>query len=474
MLGKISEAIQPFKKALIICGVLAVLFIIVSVVIPMVNEILANQTPVKSIEAKNDNVYKVGEKIKAEDFQVTAIHEDGRKSSISTSDIKLSRKSVKPIGKKTTVTITLKTDESMKCDVKVKTSREKVVSFTCGYPNIQDVKAVLYSNGELCFEGKGDIMTFDEGAMPWGNYEEKEEYPIQAVSFGKDVTPTNLNYFFENLDFLSYVDTIPVTVQSMVRTFYGCPILENTGDWSKCSVLLNIAECYADAKELTGVSPIPENVRNATNAFANCVKLRVPPDMTGANALVNCSGMFSACTSLGSAVLPPNIVVGNSMYARCINLKEMPVLPESMEDMTSMFEGDVSLIKANPIPAGVTKIANCFNGCEFLSGEIQINCNAEDFSGMFSGACVATKVNLVGSSFMLDVYANTKNDNVNNIFVNSNQANADIKTYDQAVQKEQERIAAEQAAQAAAEAQAQEQAAQTEEAPPEDAPAESE
>lgn len=442
MLKSIANQLKPFKSALIIGGIFLLIIAVLKIGMPALNEVLANKTPIVSIEASNNKEYTVDDQIKPEDFVVMATHENGRKTRVSPSAITISTESIKPIGESTAVTVAMQNDESIKCETQVKTSRDKVVSFTCGYPNIKDVKAVIYSNGELCFEGAGDIMTFDEGHMPWSNYEEMDVVPIRSVSFETGVTPSNLNYFFEDQEELAYIDTIPGTVQSMVRTFADCPKLTATGDWSECNVLLNITECYLSDTELLDIAALPSHVRNSTRTFANCTKLMTPPDMSQAKSLVTCTGMFQDCKSLVSAVMAPNIVVAESMYAGCINLKEVPDLPESLSDMTRMFEGDVSLEKGNLIPAGVVKLSNCFRRCEFLSGEIIINCNAEDFSGMFSDACLATKVNLVGESFMLDAYANTKDNNLNSIFVNSVQADQNIRSYSDAVQAEQDRVAA--------------------------------
>lgn len=445
-LKSIGNQLKPFKNGIIVGGIFLLVLFVLKVVFPTINEMLANQTPITEIEATNNKEYKIDDQIKPEDFSIVATHENGRKSKISSSEIDISTKNIKPIGKTTTVTVVMKNDEAIKCEVKVKTSRKKIVSFTCGYPNIKDVKAVIYSNGELCFEGTGDIMTFDEGNMPWRDYEEKKEYPIRSVSFGKGVTPSNLNYFFEKLPELTYIDKIPGTVQSMVRTFADCPKITTTGDWSECSVLLNITECYEENDELLNIAALPVNVRTSARTFADCGKLMTPPDMSQAVNLVNCTEMFQDCKSLVSAVMAPNIVVAEGMYAGCINLKEVPVLPETLENMKSMFEGDVSLEKGNLIPQSVTQLSNCFKKCEFLSGEITINCNAQEFGGMFSAACLATKINLVGESIMLDAYANTKENNVNSIFVNSVQANQNIKSYEDVVRAEQERAAAQAAA----------------------------
>lgn len=87
------------------------------------------------------------------------------------------------------------------CQMEVPNKRDKIVGFQCGYPNAADVVGVLYSNGEFCYEGEGDVLVWNEEEYPWltewwaDKGIEAESVPqIKSVTFDDGVRPTSLNY----------------------------------------------------------------------------------------------------------------------------------------------------------------------------------------------------------------------------------------------------------------------------------------
>lgn len=424
MKNKIMEIIRPFKKAIFILLVFLVLYIIVGVIIPSINEANANKTPIVSITGTNKRIYEVDEEIKKEDFDIEAIHESGKKSSVDEDEFDISRKSIEPIGNTTTITITLKSNKDITCDIKVKSEREKMVGFQCGYPNVKSVKAVVYSNGELCFEGTGDTLVFEDGDFPWLDYNDVD---IKAVSFQDTVAPTNMNYWFENLETLEYVDSIPASVKTMVKTFSECENLTTMADMSNCTELLNISEAYADCSSLVKTKPIPACVTTAISTFEDCVELQSTPDMSGALLLSNADSMYKGCVKLTNIIMAPAIKDLSNTFEDCINLKNMPSIPSYVENMNSTFKGNISLTNLTEIPPKVVDTTYCFAECEMISGNLIVSANPENFSGMFDGAAVATKVNLTGMSKLLDPMANTTENG--NVLVNNKPANPELKGY---------------------------------------------
>lgn len=429
MKNKILRELRPFRVPIIILGVFLLALLVLAVVMPAVNSAVADTTPIVSISASNDTVYKKGDKINAEDFDIKAKHENGKESSLSADAVKLSSTKLSPVGKNTVVTLTLAEDESIKCECKVSVERKKVVGFQIGYPEVSNVTAVLYSNGELCFEGEGDVLVCNEGEYPWFEYEGMEENPITSVSFENGVTPTDMNYWFEGLQTLTYVDTIPSSVKTMVRTFSSCIALEQPADWSECENLLNINEVYAGCTELESACAILPETRSAYRAFAECGNLLSAADSSKAEALVNAQEMYAQCTNLVEAEIAPNAVNLNGIFKDCINLKNMPEIPDTASDLTSAFENDVSLQNLTSVPSGAEKLTNMFYNCQLIHGELTIDCDTRDFDGIFTDACLATKVNLVGASKLLDVYANTNEDG--NVYVNGKSADKALTSYDQ-------------------------------------------
>lgn len=426
-MGGIFEKVKPFRLPLCIIAGLLIVYIIIGVIIPGINESNAKKTPIVSISGTNKNVYNIDDEISAEDFVVKAKHENGKTSTIDSDDFTISTKSVYPVGNVTTVKIKLKDNPEMCCDVNVKSEREKIMGFQCGYPDVKSVIAVLYSNGELCFEGEGDTLVFDEGEYPWLDYEESDRVPIRAVSFQESVKPTNMNYWFSGLETLTFVSSIPDSVKTMVRTFEECVSMETMADMSKCSVLLNMTETYKDCTLLKNTAPIPGSVTTAVATFEGCVELQTTPDMSNAINLHNASGMYRGCKKLTGILMAPDVKDLSDMFRDCINLKDMPQIPEYAENMNGTFYGDVSLINLTSIPAKVSDTSNCFEGCEMITGNLVINANPEFFSNMFSDSALATKINLTGTSQLLDAFANTSDNG--NILVNNRAANVNVKSY---------------------------------------------
>lgn len=418
IMDKIIEIIQQFKKPLIIAGVFIAVFFVLTSVVPMLKEANANKTPIVEIVAENDKEYQNTEELLAEDFSITAIHENGAKTALDSSMVELSRTTLSPVGDTTTVTLTYIEDSSIYCNIDVKVAREKIMGFQCGYPDVTNVIAVLYSNGELCFEGKGDTLTFDEGNYPWIEYEGQDECPIKSVTFEDTVTPRVMDYWFEGVETLTYIDQIPVSVQSMKRTFFGCINLDTMADWTKCEILLDVTECYSGCSSLKYTVAFPEHVTKASSAFLDCVLLQKTPNLSNASSLKQCSGMFSGCLKLVSITMPPKVVDISSMFQRCINLQIMPSIPDSVTNMSNAFAECTALKTLSAIPANVANMDNCFSSCEFITGTLAINANPENLNGVFSNACVATSLDLNGASLILDAFANTAESG--NITVNGN------------------------------------------------------
>ena len=431
------DKLKPYKVPIILVIVLVVLFTVAKIVLPLVNQAPTSEKPIVKIEASCDKVYNSIADINVSDFTITAIHKDSIETSLDSENVTLSTASSKPVGAETEVELTLIEDKSVTCKCTVKIKREKILGFQCGYPVVTDVIAVLYSNGELCFEGTGDTLVFYEGEYPWlddYNYRELQECPITSVSFESSVTPSNMNFWFEGLTTLTYVDPIPQSVRTMVRTFKGCTNLRVMADWSKAESLLNINEAYAGCTALISTSPIPSRVRIAKSAFSGCIELQASPEVDNAVSLVNTTNMFKECGKLIQTVIPPNVTDISGMYSDCINLKVMPEIPTSVVIMKSCFEGDLNLVHLSSLPQSIDDTSSAFSGCEMITGEMTVNCNPHDSSGMFTGAAVATKVNLTGSSLLLDVLANTSDSG--NIYINKAKPNPALTRYDDVIKED--------------------------------------
>ena len=423
---RIIRELRPFKKPLILIGIILGMLLIFTQVIPTIREMDAKKTPIVSISAKNGRTYERNETIAASDFTIKAKHKSGKTSSVNADEVTLSTTKPQRVGKYTTVEITLNANKKISTTVKVKNRREKIAEFECGNPKKSDVKAVIYSNGELCFEGKGNVLQYEQGEFPW--QDSSDDYTITAVSFEKDVMPISMDYWFEGMEELTYIAPLPESVQSIVGMCTGCISLKSAPEWSQCTALLDATEAFYQCTALTKIPALPASLRNTTRMCADCGDLQTAPDMTSATGLQNATEMFSGCKKLTQTSTAPNLETMDGMYQDCINLESMPSIPASVVSMESTFSGATSLSKLQTIPPSVKNVTSCFEGCTKVSGELIVECNPTDYSGFLTDAANATQLNLTGSSRYLEVLANTSENG--NILVNGKAPNPDVTSID--------------------------------------------
>ena len=415
ILGGFIEAFRGlwdrFKWVIIL--VLAVLILLATVprVIAAIQSARANRTPVTAIEAVNEKTYKPGDTIRESDFKVTAIHEDGKKSKVKADQIKISRTDISVIGETTKVTIALIDDEDISCDVEVKNSRKVIREFACGFPDENALKAVLYSNGELSFQGEGTVRDFT--LYPWKDYEEKDDYPITAVTFEKKVLPQHMDEWFSGIRTLTYIDPIPASVQSMRGTFSDCTSLEKGVNWGNCTRLVDISSTYEGCTSLVSVPAIPKTVKAAAHLCEGCAALKECPDMSQAMALEDMASAFSGCINMTTIEIPEKAVNLESAFEECINLTEMPTIPSGVVTMANCFRMDSAMRTLTNIPATVLYANGCFEGCVRAEGSLTIDATLEEFSGMFTDVARSSTLDVRGSGGNLnDIVWSSQNPNI--------------------------------------------------------------
>ena len=280
-LDNIIDTVKNFVKAnkklfFLIIGVIVVL--IGFSVYKNIQKSNIDKIPIKSIKVTCDHEFKIDSKLSngLDYFTVTAIREGGVESELDSSNLKLSQDFVNPYGKTTKMEASYDVNgKEYKCNVEVPNERKKVIGFQCGYPNVKDVVAVLYSNGELAFEGEGDTLVFYENEYPWltnwweeAGVDEEKVPSIKSVTFDSKVKPTNLNYAFEGLQHLVYVGKIPDSIRTMVSTFAGCTSLKNAADLSSAY------EYYIDLRTKNDTESVCK-ILNAENREDGDVCIRI-------------------------------------------------------------------------------------------------------------------------------------------------------------------------------------------------------
>ena len=203
----------------------------------------------------------------------------------------------------------------------------------------------------MAFEGKGDILQFDQGDFPW----QQAENEVYAISFEEDIKPVNMDYWFEGLETLTYISPLPDSVESVVGMCKDCIELKKGVDWSQCKNLLDITSVYEDCTSMKKIYPIPSTVRTAASAFLNCTELQTAPDMTKADALTNASQMYQDCKKLTETNTAPHLQILDEMYSGCINLKEQPEIAAGAISLESTFQDCQKLVTTKRIPGNSKK-----------------------------------------------------------------------------------------------------------------------
>ena len=216
--------------------------------------------------------------------------------------------------------------------VTVPITRSKVVQYKVGYPTKENVLATIYNNGDLEFTGSGNTMNFANGDTPWAD----EDYTY--VIFKDEITPTNVDYWFEGNTALTGCETLPKSIESARGTFQGCENLKKTPSFFQCSSLKIITDCFSGCTSLEQSDPLPVSVMEADGAFEDCIKLTKAPDMTKTNALSSINAIFKGCMSLVDA----------------------PVIPDSVLDMSEAFLGDSNIYTASAFPESVEDISSAY------------------------------------------------------------------------------------------------------------------
>ena len=212
-------------KRLILLGV-AMIAVLVGLKFFSTKQLKATlNTPIIELSASNEKIYAAGQKFYADEFTVKEKHENGKSITPDSEDFRFEPEAAAQTGVFTNVTITKESDPTWTCTVEVKNKRVEVISFDVGYPNLEDVKATMYSNGELEFTGKGNVKNIEKKKMPWETYEDADDNPIISVVFQDEVAPISMDYWFKGQELFKNINKIPSSVESLEYTFADCPSL---------------------------------------------------------------------------------------------------------------------------------------------------------------------------------------------------------------------------------------------------------
>ena len=160
--------------------------------------------------------------------------------------------------------------------------------------------------------------------------------------------------------------------------------------------------------------------------FRKCVNLKETPLIP--DSVIDMSRAFQECSSLERVIsLSNNLIDLSYTFDQCANLKSCVDIPDKVENMDRTFKDCINGEVVPGLSKNLTNMNRTFYGCEKLTGEIIINANLNgniifdedvDWGYMFANA-----VNQEGSKIILSGTCKM----LSNIVLQSNNPNITLK-----------------------------------------------
>lgn len=170
----------------------------------------------------------------------------------------------------------------------------------------------------------------------------------------KGDTNLNSNYIFYNCTALR-IGPPSISTTTLNLGFYNCISLENVDNTLNIIRATSLSSTFYNCQSLTETPSLANvTVSALSETFKGCTSLEVitdfPPQIN--NSTLSCSNTFEGCTSL----------------------QNLPILPNYISNMSSMFKNCTSLVPQNIyIPYQVNSLVQCFENDVNLSGVITLN-----------------------------------------------------------------------------------------------------
>lgn len=279
------------------------------------------------------------------------------------------------------ITVTLREDEEVQAKTTALIERQEVQRYEIGRQDPEAVQAILYENGDLEIAGSGAVKNFKENEMPW-----QEDGVLYLTWIDPAAEIESMDYWFSgNSEFIAMLCSVPDTVRSMVRTFYGCKSMESVPDMTTAVYLEDITACYSGSSVRDG-GELPGNLRTAEEAYRNCTALIHAADASACVQLSNMKNCYNGCTAMSDTSTPDSVTNLQGAYQNCLNITQA-VIPSKVENLVSAYSGCTGLTTIEgEIPVSCTSMSGAFKDCKFLTGNLVIHCTTQSLSDVLSGA----------------------------------------------------------------------------------------
>ena len=224
------------------------------------------------------------------------------------------------------------------------------------------------------------------------------------------VAPTNNsnglikgNFIFKDCTSLVDASDFQIKGASTLVTkeiFSGCTNLIDGP--SSITNTTDLTKAFYNCTKLTSIPSLPNSVAEMEYMCFNCNSLTTTPNMTAVNKVTSLLNTFNHCTSLTTIHSFPQRVSNDLLscvgtFYGCSSLTNLPILPNYIGSMESMFYGCSSLIPQNIyIPNTVTNLKNTFSGAVNFYGVVTLNSTLGEINNTFAN--VAGPVVITGTN----------------------------------------------------------------------------
>lgn len=205
-------------------------------------------------------------------------------------------------------------------------SRPVLAKYEIGSPVASDVIATLYADGELVFDGSGNMKTFSFDT-PW--YDDRNSITTISFKEGNTIQPINIATLFYGLTNIASIDLSNFdtsNVTNMSSMFANCPNLitiEGLSNFDTSNVT-DMSNMFRTCNSLTSLDLSSFNTSKVTNMssmFYICPSLTSIEGLSNLNTsnVTDMSMMFYNCNSLTSSItiMNPNITSYTEMFSGC-------------------------------------------------------------------------------------------------------------------------------------------------------------
>ena len=200
-------------------------------------------------------------------------------------------------------------------------------------------------------------------------------------------TVTDITNAFVNCSNLTTTPSIPSGVTAMSGAFAGCSQL--TIPPTIPAAVSDISNAFKGTA-MNGFAALSANITNTDYAFANS-SIVSAPDMSSATSLIHMIGTFEGCSSLTSApVIPSNVINMESAFEGCSSLASAPSVPSGVTSLKKTFKGCSLVSTAPSLPASLTDMSEAFAEVSSLSAFPAIPNSVTDMSGAFKNCDIPT------------------------------------------------------------------------------------